>query len=325
MSFTRLNQRDLDSSCYRLSRVRGQFVISKACKSDPPGSFSITYFSQNPIDTRPPKEKLEEIDSKLSEGNLERDEQFTLIVQKRILCQLIYGEISPEFLRATTELAQFYNSHNKPDSASRNLIKAPTQAKQVNLTEEDEFALAVELADANLNASAPSKLEKAKQVALADIQLTPYASYESPNKLNCFRRDLCLARIRSFRTKWEESLEFYELALRAYPETHPEPEKGPEEESPEEKTPDEANIYLEAAQVAERIPGCEKAPGFYRKAYDMYIKLGYDEDAARIEDKIGEEVPDEEVQGTHKEEEQKREIEQEAPEQEAPDPTDEGE
>jgi hypothetical protein len=257
----------------------------------------MTYFSQNPIDTRPPKSKLEEIESKLSEGNLEKDDQFTLIVQKRTLCQLMYGENSPEFIRATTELAQFYNSHNKADSASRNLTKTTQQAKLVDLTEEDEFALAVERADANLNASAPSKLEKAKQVALADIQLTPYAQYESENKLNCFRRDLCLARIRSFRTKWDESLAFYELALKAYPETHPEPEKTSEEDVQEEKTPEEANIYVEAAQVAERVPGCDKAPGFYRKAYDMYTKLGYEDDAARIQDRIGEKEGGEEGVG----------------------------
>jgi hypothetical protein len=112
-------------------------------------------------------------------------------------------------------------------------------------------------------------------------------------------------------------LAFYELALRAYPETHPEPERGPEEESQEEKTPDEANIYLEAAQVAERIQGCEKAPGFYRKAYDMYMKLGYEEDAARIEDKIGEEEAPEEPQAPPEkggeEEEQKKEVEEEQP------------
>jgi tetratricopeptide (TPR) repeat protein len=271
--------------------------MSKAVKSEPSESFAITYFSQNPIDTRPPQQKLEDIESKLTDGNLERSERFSLIVQKRTLCQLLHGETSPEFIRATTELAQFYNSQNKADSACRNLTKATQYAKQVELSEEDEFALAVELADANLNASAPSKLEKAKQVALADIQLTPYAEYQSPNKMSCFRRDLCLARIRSFRTKWEEALAFYELALQQYPETHPPPEKTEEEEQgggEEEKVPEEANIYVEAAQVAERIQGCEKAPGFYKKAYDMYVKLGYEEDAARIEEKLPEEVDEEE-------------------------------
>jgi tetratricopeptide (TPR) repeat protein len=260
--------------------------MSKAVKSEPDESFAISYFSQNPIDTRPPQEKLDSIEEQLKDGNLGKDERFTLLVQKRTLLQLLHGESSAEFVRASLDLGAFYNSVNKADSASRNLGRAAQFAKQTELQDDDEFALAIELADANLNAPAATKLEKAKQVAVADLQLSPYAEYESPNEVASFRRHLCLARIRSFRTRWEEALAFYEKALAGYQAAHP-PEEPPAEETPaEEKIPEEANICVEAAQVAERVTGCTKASELYRKAHEIYTEMGYEEDAARIEGKF---------------------------------------
>jgi tetratricopeptide (TPR) repeat protein len=287
----RLNQRDLDSSCYRLSRVPQKFAMSKAVKAEPTESFATTYYSQNPLDTRTPQEKLADVESRLTEGPADEDEKFTLLVQKKTLTQMIYGEASPETIRATTVLGAFYNEHNKPDSAARNLTKASGNAKQTELQQEDLFELAVELADANLNATAQNKLDKAKQVAIADATLTPYAEYESENKLSCFKRDLYLGRIRSFRMHWNEALAFYEKALAAYPAVHQDEQQPGGDGEEKEKFPEEANICVEAAQVAERIDGCDKAPGLYRRAYDLYLELGYDEDAERLEGKIGDAPP----------------------------------
>jgi tetratricopeptide (TPR) repeat protein len=269
--------------------------MSKAVKSETAESFATTYYSQNPLDTRSPSEKLSDVESKLLDGPTDDDEKFNLLVQKKTLTQMIHGETSAEAIRATIELGAFYNEHNKPDSAARNLSKASQSAKTTELQQEDLFNLAVELADANLNASAPSKLEKAKQVAIADSALTPFSEWESDNELNCFRRDLYLGRIRSFRTRWSEALGFYEKALAAYASVHPtEAPSETDEGEKEEKLPEEANIYVEAAQVAERVEGCTRAPVLFRKAYDLYVELGYDEDAARIQDKAGDAPPPEE-------------------------------
>jgi tetratricopeptide (TPR) repeat protein len=267
--------------------------MTKAVKSETSESFAVNYYSSNPIDTRPPQEKLSDVESKLSEGAADDDEKFTLLVQKKTLSEMIFGETSPEAIRATTELGAFYNEHNKPDSASRNLSKASQNAKQTELQAEDAFTLAVELSDANLNASSPSKADKTKQVAVADLELSRFAEYESANGMNSFRRDLYLARIRSYRTKWEESLAFYEKALATYQSVHPEEKKpeGDDQPPPEggerqEKLPEEANIYVEAAEVAERVQEDAKAGQYYQKAYDLYKRMGFDEDAAKIEEKI---------------------------------------
>jgi tetratricopeptide (TPR) repeat protein len=283
----RLNRRELDSSCHRLSRVPHKYTLTKASKSETSGSFAPTYYSENPLDTRPPPEKLSEIESRLQE-NPPDSEKFPMLVQKKSLCQLIYGELSREAIRAMMELGAFYNQQDKPDSAARNLTKASQGASEAELEPEDQFTIAVELADANLNAclSTTNKLEKAKQVAVADTTLSPFAEYESDNKMNCFRRDLYLGRIRKFRMKWPEALAFYEKAIAAYRTVHAADVSGEEEEG-SDRWPEEANICVEAAQVAEHIPDCDRAPALYRKAYDLYLELGFSEDAERIEEKIG--------------------------------------
>jgi hypothetical protein len=279
---TRLNQRDLDSSCYRLSRVPQKFAMSKAVKSETSESYAAAYYSQNPPDTSPPEDKLAAVDSKLSESGLEDDDQFTLLVQRKTLCQMIYGENSPEAVQATTKLGAFYNQHGKPDSALRNLTKAKQSSQQTELAEEDSFALALEYADANVNGASSSRQDKTKQVALADNALSPYAEFEVDDGMLKFRRDLLLARIRGYRTKWNDSLAFYQRALENYQATHP-----AEEGESEEKNPEQANIYVEAAAIAERIDGCDQAPEYYKRAYDLYVDLGFEEDAQKIESKIG--------------------------------------
>jgi hypothetical protein len=256
--------------------------MSKAVKSETSESYAATYYSQNPLDTAPPEDKLASVDSKLSESELEDDDQFTLLVQRKTLCQMIYGENSPESVQATTKLGAFYNHHGKPDSALRNLTKAKQSAQQTELADEDGFALAIEYADANVNGSSTSRQDKTKQVALADNSLSPYAEFETEDGMLKFRRDLLLARIRGDRTKWNDSLVFYQRALENYQATHPEGEG-----ETEEKNPEQANIYVEAAAIAERIEGCDQAPELYKRAYDLYIDLGFEEDAEKIAPKIG--------------------------------------
>jgi hypothetical protein len=257
--------------------------MSKAVKSETSESYAANYYSQNPPDTSPPEDKLAAVDSKLGESELDDDDQFTLLVQKKTLCQMIYGENSPEAVQATTKLGAFYNQHGKPDSALRNLTKGRQSAQQTELAEEDNFQLALEYADANVNGGSTSRQEKTKQVALADNALSPYAEFEVEDGMLRFRRDLLLARIRGYRTKWNDSLAFYQRALENYQTTHPEAEG-----ETEEKNPEQANIYVEAAGIAERIDGCDQATELYKRAYDLYLNLGFEEDAQKIESKIGE-------------------------------------
>jgi hypothetical protein len=99
--------------------------------------------------------------------------------------------------------------------------------------------------------------------------------------------------------KWSEALAFYEKALAGYPEVHTDEKKneGGEDGEDEEQFPEEAHIYVEAAQVAERIEGCTRAGELYRRAYDLYIEKGYQEDADRIQPKVGDLPPPPDEEG----------------------------
>jgi hypothetical protein len=202
---------------------------------------------------------------------------------------MVYGENSPEAVRAGIDLGAFYNEHGKPDSAARNLIRASQSARATEVQAEDLFLLAVELADASLSANAPTKADRARQIAQADAALAPYAEFTSDSKVNCFRRDLYLARVRAFKGKWADALALYERALAGYADAHPEEAErtDAEPEEGEERCPEEANMCVEAAQIAERIEGCDRAPQLYRRAYDLYTEKGCTEDAKEIEAKAG--------------------------------------
>lgn len=211
----KMNRKDMDSACYRLSRVPQKYSMTKAVKSENSDSYAVTYYQSNPVDTRTMQEKLEEIESKINDSDMEEDEKFTLLVQRKALNTMIYGENSPESIRAATDFGSFYNSLEKPESALRNLSKAYAASKQVELSEEDAFVLAVELADASLNAKQPSK-EKHKQIVVADNAITPFAEREEGTAQILFRKDLCLARIRAYRQKFEEAISYYEKTLSEY-------------------------------------------------------------------------------------------------------------
>lgn len=304
----------MDSACYRLSRVPQKYSMTKAVKSENSESFAVTYYQSNPVDTRTMQEKLEEIESKINDSNLEEDEKFTLLVQRKALNTMIHGENSPESIRAATDFGSFYNSLEKPDSALRNLSKAYAASKQTELSEEDAFLLAVELADASLNSSQPSK-EKHKQIVTADNALTPFAEREEGTAQIIFRKDICLARLRAYRQKFEEAVSYYEKALSEYaaykeaekqqekednngeeeekaeqPE-NPEKQETNEEEEANDKDRDiiEPNLYVEAADIAERANNTDKSNEWYKTAYDMYLDRGYKKAASRIEDKVPQE------------------------------------
>jgi hypothetical protein len=180
--------------------------MTNAVKSETSESFAVMYYNSYPIGTRPPQEKL-------SDGAADDDEKVTLLLQKRTLSQMIFGETSSEAIRATTELGAFYNAHKKPHSTEHNLSKARQSAKQTGPQVDDSFTLT----DVILSTAWP-KAEKTKQFALADAELSSCRA--SPNALNAFHRNLFLGRIQSYRARWEESFAFYEKAIATHPAVH---------------------------------------------------------------------------------------------------------
>lgn len=298
----RLNRKDMDSACYRLSRIPQKYSMAKAVKAENADSFAVNYYQSHPVDTRTMQEKLEEIDFKIQDQSLEDDERFSLLVQRKSLNIMIYGESSREAIRAATDFGAFYNVLEKPESALRNLLKAYSAAQQCeDLPEEDGFLLAVELADAGLNAKQAAK-EKHKLIVLADNYLTPFAEFDSGTAAIMYRKDICLARIRAYRQKFPEAIEYYDKALHeysAYAEEEKKAEKegkGQTEEEEDEKDRDivEPNLYVEAAVIAEKAENNEQALDWYKAAYNIYLDRGFKRAAKRILPKIQTENEEEE-------------------------------
>ena len=239
---SKMSQKDMDSACYRLSRTPQKFKANKN-KIETNQNYAQNYYASNPdvqIDTRPPKEKLEEIDKKLSDGgDMDENEKFDLLVQQKSLRSLVYGENSPESVQSMTALGAFYNEQGHPDSALRHLSKAKQTEKTTQLSEEDSFRLAVELADANMNATSNSRQEKNKKIDAADRALSPHIETETSDKKLGYRRDLYVAEIASKKKRYGQAVKYYEKAGDNFLDAH------------DEKTKEMAELYVKGAEAAQ--------------------------------------------------------------------------
>lgn len=313
---TKLNQKDMDSSCYRLSRVPEKYTkANKAIKGNINQSYAVGYYSENPVDDRPPKEKLEEIEARLGESNND-DEKFTLLVQKKSLSIMEYGENSKEAANAATELGSFYNQTGHSESALRNLNKAQQNDGTSKLEGDDALAFNVELADANLNAKPPNKQDCAKQLNAADKALSPFAEAETEDNKLSYRRYLLLARIKSRKRKHQDADGFFDKAI----------DLGPSVIEGGKETVEMAYLYEEAAINAEKLEensseqeqdtevdgekpkGKERIQHLYKEAYDIYSALDLEEDKKRIEPHLANENSNNE-EGRYEADERKPEPE----------------
>lgn len=272
-----INQKQLDSSCYRLSRVPHKFTTAKVNKAEQ-GNFAEQYYNSpdNEIDIRPPEEKLKDVDAKLGDENaeIESDERFDLLIQQKQLRILVYGENSPEVIQSMTAIGSFYNSQGFYTSANRNLSKAQSSAKNTKLSEEDQFKLNLELTDVALHSSSQNKSEQQKKLSEADKLLSPYAETETSDPKLAYRRDLYIADIHSQKKRYEESLPFYERAGDNFPQANP------------EKTKEMAEIYVRGAQAANQAQNTEKEIEFYKKAIAVYQELQMDAEAQKLQEKL---------------------------------------
>ena len=152
---TKLSSREMDSACRRLARVPNKKLnVNNRNANETPENFASNFFAQNPdtpLDKRSPQEKLDEINAKLHDLDLEENDRFSLLVQKKAICSLAFGDSSPESFEALIQLGSFYNSQQRPDSALRHLLKAQEIIKTIEHTDDQAFSVAIEISDAYLS------------------------------------------------------------------------------------------------------------------------------------------------------------------------------
>ena len=281
----RLNQKDLDTSCFRLSRVAQKYKSNRAVKQEEQRSFIDRFYSENPdaLDIRSPDEKLEEIQNQLQDENLEPHDRFLLIAQQKQLNTLKYGEESAEVMQSEEQLGIYYNEIGRPKSAIRHLTKAHQLEKNNKPPPEESVVIAVESVDAYLTIhDSLKKNEAIRNMNKANELLKPVADVQLEDAHLTFRRDISIARVSSLRGKFTDAMEQYETALKSL------------EADVGKDTAESANILCEMGQNAEYADEKEKSRDYYFSAFQIYRALDMNAEAESILPKFKTEEEEEE-------------------------------
>ena len=273
----RMNRKELDSSVHRLSRVRDQYKAKKAVQNERHESFVLNYYNKNPqeMDTRAPDEKLKDVQERLNDDDIEREERKRLLAQQRQLCYFAHGEDSSEMVSCERQLGMYYNRNKRPASAVRHLQKAQELQQTNQVDPEEGMEIAVEMAEAHLAMrDANKRQETLKHMAQANKALKPVMGVEVENLRLMYRRDLAQARVTTTRGRFEKALEQYETAAESL------------QRCSGSDNAEMANLYVEMADVAEADENEERAGQYYQMAYNKYVNLGMDEEAKAIEPKL---------------------------------------
>lgn len=297
----RLNQKDLDSSCHRLSRVPQKFNPNKGMQSDKNESYAVNYFKKNPDqkDSTPPDKKLEEIAEQLNSEELDTSERFTLLVRQKALRYIMYGENSAEALRSHASIGFFYNENHRPASALRHLNKARQLEEQNDIERDEMMMIDIETAEAYLSLHPEKKSEITRCYNNADAVLSEWADEPIEDPKIKYRRDLSLGRIYFAKGEVDKSIERYEEAQNSLQEVN----------SDDDDNVERAVLLTELGHVYKYDKKDKKAGDCFQKAYDIYTNLEMEEDAKNVEPFLptGDEVDEEDENDAYQDEENEEE------------------
>ena len=262
-----MRQRDLDSSCHRLSQVPNNLKITKTSPTKQNEMIVQSYMKSHPeaIDKRPPGKKLEDIDSQLEDQNLERPQKFELLVRKKSLSCIAYGEGSIQALRSYSLLGAFYNEEEKPEGALRNLSKAHQLERDNEISKDESAFIAVEMADSYM---------QMKEYNQSYNYIKPHIDTEITDKKLKYKRDILVARTLNQKKMYSEAIEKYDNAIESFKSIE------------DDESLQMAQLYEEAGSNAEQVQNLDKIKEAYSKALSIYQKLELNDDIQRVIKKI---------------------------------------
>lgn len=271
-------------------------------------SIAVRFFNNHPeatIDPRPLEEKISDIDAFFLDSQVEDKNIFELLVQKKSMCELLYGEKSVETIIASIQLGAFYNKIEKYQSAYRHLKVAYDVSSQYvkKLAIQDQLFLSVEYTqtllelgfkseydDDNSNNAVTNNNSKKKvkskivfngdysfemddqKLNLAENVLFPFKNVENENnnenKIELFyRRDLYIAQLKMCRRKFKKALKFYERAIQSYLDMI-------SKELKNTTKTELAALYLNSALMASEIKEKDKANSYFQQARAIFSEYG---------------------------------------------------
>lgn len=270
-------------------------------------SIAVRFFNNHPdatVDPRPLEEKISDIDNLFLESQVEDDNIFELLVQKKSMCELLYGEESVETIIASIQLGAFYNKIEKFQSAYRHLKTAYDISSQYvkKLAIQDQLFLSVEyvqtllelgfqsednensanvINNAHLNKNIKTKIVfngdysfeiDDDKLNLAENILFPFKNVENKdnneNKIEIFyRRDLYIAQLKMCRRKFKKALKYYEKAIDTYLTML-------DKERRTATQVELSSLYLNAGLMASEIKEKDVANCYFQKSRTIFIEAG---------------------------------------------------
>ena len=227
------------------------------------------------FDKRSPEEKLEEINFILENNELDSLEQINLIIKKKCLIGLIYGDYSKEILNSYIELGKIYNKFHKYESALRNLNYADSISKNMDLELEEKLILTLELSSAYLNSKPNDKNDIKNHILQPEKLLLPFNNINISNQFLLFKKDFILGKSFSIRQKHLQAIDYFLKSINILNNINL-----------DEYKPDIAIVYREIAETYEKLNNTIQSQEFYQKSYNIYLELGLNDSAQMILKKI---------------------------------------
>lgn len=270
---TQMKQKELDSTCHRLSRPADKFASAKASMNSDSEFYSVAYFKKFPNlkDESKPEDKLQRLNEQLKDENLSSEDRFAALVKKKAVTTIFYGQESPEAIKAIAALGSFYKKEGKPSSAIRHYEKAREIKRSVHIKEKESMLIDIETAESYLAIEAQKESAISENTNKASKVINPYANTEIDDPKIAYRRDAVLARIAARRGKVSDAEKYYIDAKNHLDEAN----KG-------EKTFETGVIDFELAKVFTAENKHQTAGQLYQSAYDTFVELEMNDEAEFI-------------------------------------------
>ena len=277
---------EMNLSAHRLARPAKIAASTRYSKSETAEEYAIRFFKENPdvtIDKREPIEKLEQINTFLSDTVSDPSEKFNLLSKKKALVLMTYGENTPELFETYVQFGAFYNDQSKTPSALRHLKKAQQITTAIEIKDHMMLEYSVEYALALLNTDAQTKQDYLKNIDAAEKLIAPYADMQSEDITTTYKRSFILARIAISKGHTEDAITHYGDAISLY-----------EQITRGETNLITADLYHELGVAYESIEDIDSARYAYQNALDIYQSLEMNDRAQELEEWLEEHQPEEE-------------------------------
>lgn len=284
---TKLTPQEQSSSAYRLSKANSKYNQSKTIEQGLYKTYMEAYYKNHPneqIDKRPVKEKFKDLQKQFQNTNLDENQRLNLLVQEKALNLIQFGENSHQSFLSFINIGICYNRLNKPTSAIRNLEKAHQLESVAKATKGEKELVAIETTEAHLvlfsDATRANKTDEAnKQLKNAFNVIKPFMSTEIEELELEFRKSLAIAHIFNIKQMFVEAIPHFDSGVNAFFELYP------------DYSESHAQLAIEAAENAEFVRDTDNNAVhtkfyYYKLAYDIYKKLGMEEEAKEIEPKL---------------------------------------